>query len=256
MHDASSWKSLLTDVAAGHLSVDDALRRVGDAGEADLGFARLDTGRMHRRGMAEVIYCAGKTPDQVARIVTAMRRAGQDVLGTRASREHFDAVAKEHADAVYHEAARCVTVAVSPPRPPVGLVAVITAGTSDLPVAEEAALTAEWMGARVERVFDVGVAGLHRLMPHVDLLRRARAVVVVAGMEGALPSVVGGLIARPLIAVPTSVGYGMNLGGFTALLAMLNSCAPGVSVVNVDNGFGAGVCAALVNRLGEGDGAS
>jgi NCAIR mutase (PurE)-related protein len=251
MHEPMPWRDLLDDVAAGRLSVDDALRKVGARGETDLGFARLDTDRLHRRGMAEVIYCAGKTPDQVVHIVAAMKKAGQNILGTRASPALFDEVARAHPDAVYHEIARCLTVDVAPRPAPVGLVAVITAGTSDLPVAEEAAVTAEWMGAKVERVFDVGVAGLHRLVPHVDLLRRARAVVAVAGMEGALPSVVGGLIAKPLIAVPTSVGYGMNLGGVTALLAMLNSCAPGVSVVNVDNGFGAGVCAALINRLGE-----
>jgi NCAIR mutase (PurE)-related protein len=247
----ADWKQLLGEVAAGRLAVDDALARVGAAGEADLGFARLDTGRLHRRGMAEVIYCAGKTPDQVARIAAAMKQAGQNILGTRATPELFEQVARALPEAVYHAAARCLTIEVAPRPAAIGLVAVVTAGTSDLPVAEEAAVTAEWMGARVERVFDVGVAGLHRLMPHLDLLRRARAVIAVAGMEGALPSVVGGLIAKPLIAVPTSVGYGMNLGGVTALLAMLNSCAPGVSVVNVDNGFGAGVCAALVNRLGE-----
>ena len=249
MNDAI--RSILEHVATGRLPVEQAMQELGALGEENLGFARLDTHRLHRRGMAEVIYCAGKTPDQVVHIVAAMRKAGQNVLGTRASPAVFAEVVRAHPDAKYHELARCLTVEVHPRPARVGLVAGITAGTSDLPVAEEAALTAEWMGARVERVFDVGVAGLHRLMPHLDLLRSARAVVAVAGMEGALPSVVGGLIARPPIAVPTSVGYGMNLGGVTALLAMLNSCAPGVSVVNVDNGFGAGVCAALINRLGE-----
>ncbi len=200
--------------------------------------------------MPEAIYCAGKTPAQVAKIITAMKKARQNVLGTRVSAEMFEQIRRLHSDAIYHEAARCITVQAAPRPRPRGLVVVVTAGTSDVPVAEEAALAAEWMGARVARVFDVGVAGLHRLMPHVKLLRRARVVVVVAGMEGALASVVGGLIHGPLIAVPTSVGYGAHFGGITPLLAMLNSCAPGVSVVNVDNGFGGGVCAAMINRLG------
>lgn len=218
--------------------------------EIDIGFARLDVDRVRRRGMPEAIYCAGKTPDQVAHIVTAMKRARHNVLGTRASPDVFEVVRRMHPDARYHALARCITVDVVRRPKPIGRIAVVTAGTSDLPVAEEAAVTAEWMGARVERISDVGVAGLHRLMPHLPKLRRARVVVVVAGMEGALPSVVGGLIDKPLIAVPTSVGYGVNFGGLTALLAMLNSCAPGVSVVNVDNGFGAGICAALINRAG------
>ncbi|MFH0908245.1 MAG: nickel pincer cofactor biosynthesis protein LarB [bacterium] len=244
-------KSLLENVASGALSPENAFRTIEAHGEHNLGFARVDTGRPHRQGMPEVIFCPGKTPDQVTAIVTAIMKAGQDVLATRASKDLYDAVAKEHPDAQYHDLARAITVKVTPPAKPVGLVVVVSAGTADLPVAEEAALTASWMGARVERLFDVGVAGLHRLMKHVDVLRSARAVVVAAGMEGALPSVVGGLIDRPIVAVPTSVGYGMNLGGIAALLAMLNSCAPGVMVVNVDNGFGAGVCAALINRLGE-----
>lgn len=244
-------KSLLQNVASGSITPEDALRTISAHGEDNLGFARVDTGRPHRQGMPEVIFCPGKTPDQVTAIVASIRKAGQDVLATRASKELFDAVAKTHPDAQYHELARAITVKVTAPVQPAGLVAVVSAGTADLPVAEEAALTAAWMGAKVERVFDVGVAGLHRLMKHLDLLRSARAVIVAAGMEGALPSVVGGLIDRPIVAVPTSIGYGMNLGGIAALLAMLNSCAPGVMVVNVDNGFGAGVCAALINRLGE-----
>lgn len=244
----ADWKNLFEQVAAGSLSVTDALARTGGAAEENLGFARLDVDRLQRRGMPEVIYCAGKTAPQVIRIIEAFRKAGQNILGTRVSPELAAAVRAAHPDVVYHEAARCITVEVTARPAGEGLIAVVTAGTSDLPVAEEAALTAEWMGARVERVFDVGVAGLHRLMPHLDLMRRARAVIVVAGMEGALPSVVGGLIARPLVAVPTSVGYGSHLGGLTPLFAMLNSCAPGVSVVNIDNGFGAGVCAALINR--------
>jgi NCAIR mutase (PurE)-related protein len=242
--------AVLKQVAAGSLSPEEAADRLRAMGQQDLGFARIDTDRPRRQGMPEVIFSQGKTAEQVAAIVGAIRGAGQNVLATRATKAQYDAVAAAHPDAVYHELARAITVQVSPRSTPVGLVAVLSAGTADLPVAEEAALTAEWMGAKVERVFDVGVSGLHRVVQHLALLRQARAVVVVAGMEGALPSVVGGLIDRPIVAVPTSIGYGMNLGGVAALLAMLNSCAPGISVVNVDNGFGAGVMATLINRTG------
>ena len=175
--------------------------------------------------------------------------AKQDILPTRADPEQYREVRQSVPGAVYHENARAITVDSAPCRPPrTGLVAVVSAGTSDIPVAEEAALTAERMGAKVERVFDVGVAGIHRLMKRIDLLRSARVVIVAAGMEGALPSVVGGLIDKPLIALPTSVGYGAGLNGIAALLAMLNSCVPGITVVNIDNGFGAGVAAATINR--------
>ena len=170
---------------------------------------------------------------------------------SRPDRELFREVLAAHPDAKFHEAARCITVEIKTRPEPRGLVAVISAGTADWPVAAEAALTAEWMGANVEKISDAGVAGLHRLLPHIPKLREARAVIVIAGMEGALPSVIGGLIDRPIIAVPTSVGYGLHLGGLAALLAMLNSCAAGISVVNVDNGFGAGVAAGLINRVGE-----
>ncbi|HOW96647.1 MAG TPA: nickel pincer cofactor biosynthesis protein LarB [Kiritimatiellia bacterium] len=217
----------------------------------DLGFAQVDLDRPRRRGMPEVIFCAGKTPDQIIGIIGAMKQAGQNVLGTRMSPEQFQAISRAIPEAAYHETARCLTLEVAPRPPAAGHVAVVCAGTSDLPVAEEAALTAEWMGARVEVIRDVGVAGLHRLFKHLDTLRRARAVVVVAGMEGALPSVIGGLIDRPIIAVPTSVGYGTHFAGLAPLLAMLNSCAPGITVVNIDNGFGAGAAAALINRIGE-----
>lgn len=244
-------KKLMADVAAGRVAPDDAVHQLSQAPERALGFARIDTDRPRRTGLPEVIFCPGKTPEQVIRIIASLREAGQNVLATRATPELARLVQAAQPDVQYHEAARCLTVEVTTRLPLVGHVAVISAGTADLPVAEEAALTAEWMGARVERVFDVGVAGLHRVMRHLELLRSARAVVVVAGMEGALPSVVGGLVDRPIVAVPTSVGYGMNLGGVAALLAMLNSCAPGITVVNVDNGFGAGVAAAHINRVGE-----
>lgn len=245
-------ESLLKKVAAGEMTVEAALQQLGGNAEANLGFARIDIERHRRRGMPEVVYAAGKTPEQVIAIIRAFQAAGQNVLCTRATREMYDAVARAHPSAAYHEAARMISLDVVQRPKQTGQVAVVSAGTSDMPVAEEAALTAEWMGARVERVYDVGVAGLHRLMNHVDTLRASRAVVVVAGMEGALPSVVGGLIDKPIIAVPTSVGYGTNLQGLAALLAMLNSCVPGITVVNIDNGFGAGVTAAMINRIGEG----
>ncbi len=242
---------MLVSVAAGRCAPEEALRQLRQAGGKELGFARIDTDRVRRTGMPEVIYGPGKTVEQLLRIVAVIHEAGQRVLATRVSVEQARAVLAQYPQSVHHELARCLTLDAAAPPPGVGLVAVICAGTADVPVAEEAALVAEWMGARVERIFDAGVAGLHRVLKHLDVLRRARALVVVAGMEGALPSVVGGLVDRPIIAVPTSVGYGMNLGGVAALLAMLNSCAPGVAVVNVDNGFGAGVAAARINRVGE-----
>lgn len=244
-------QSLLRDVAAGRLPADEAAALLARAPERNLHFARLDTDRPRRTGIPEVVFCPGKTPDHVAAIFREFRDAKHNVLATRASPDIVARVLAEVPGAVHHEAARCLTLDVVARPDPIGAVAVVTAGTADLPVAEEAALTAEWMGAKVTRVFDVGVAGLHRVVKHIETLRAARAVVVVAGMEGALPSVVGGLIATPIVAVPTSVGYGMNLGGIAALLAMLNSCAPGVTVVNVDNGFGAGVAAAKINRIAE-----
>ena len=220
-----------------------------DTGEHNLGFARLDLARHRRCGVPEVIYCAGKTSAQVRRIIVALTKAGHNVFGTRVTPDMFRALASAHPTLIYHEVARTITLDAKPLPKPVGQVAVVCAGTSDLPVAEEAAFTAERMGAKVARIYDVGVAGLHRLMRHLPMLRKCNAIVAVAGMEGALPSVIGGLIDRPLIAVPTSVGYGMNLQGVATLLAMLNSCVPGVTVVNVDNGFGAGVAAAAINRL-------
>lgn len=216
--------------------------------EVDLGFAKVDTNRLHRRGLPEVIYCPGKTADQIVHIVRALVEKKQNVFATRASLEQFEKVKKAFPKAVYHELARSITIDIQKKKRPFGMVTVVSAGTSDIPVAEEAALSAERMGAKVVRVYDVGVAGLHRLLNHIEPLRKARAVVVVAGMEGALPSVVGGLIDRPIIAVPTSIGYGTSMQGLAALLAMLNTCVPGITVVNIDNGFGAGVAAAMINR--------
>jgi len=222
------------------------------AAECDLGFARLDVQRPRRCGQPEVVYCPGKTDAQLVRIVRALAAAGQNVLATRATPAQYRAVRRAFPRARYHADARAITLAVVPAPPPTGLVSVVCAGTADIPVAEEAALSAELLGARVERQYDVGVAGLHRLLRRLDGIRRARVVIVVAGMEGALPSVVGGLVDKPVIAVPTSVGYGAGLNGLAALLAMLNACVPGITVVNIDNGFGAGVAAALINRQADG----
>jgi len=242
---------LLQQVACGELSVAEAETILAARAETNLGFARVDLDRLRRRGLAEVIFCPGKTADQIIRIMSVLVAGGQNVLATRATPEQYAVVRQTHTQAVYHELPKAITLRMVEPGPPVGQVAVVCAGTSDIPVAEEAALTAEVMGARLERIYDVGVAGLHRVLNHVETLQRSRAVVVVAGMEGALPSVVGGLVDRPIVAVPTSIGYGVNFKGLAALLAMLNSCAPGITVVNIDNGFGAGVAAALINRVGE-----
>jgi len=214
----------------------------------DLGFAKVDLERPSRCGHPEVIYCPGKTPRAIISIVRALIQAGQNVLATRATRSQYQAVRKVFPAAKYHVEARAITLDVAPSLPQTGLVAVVCAGTSDIPVAEEAALTAERLGCKVQRFYDVGVAGLHRLLKYIEQIRAASAVIVVAGMEGALPSVVGGLVDKPVIAVPTSVGYGTSFQGLAALLAMLNSCVPGVVVVNIDNGFGAGVAAAMINR--------
>jgi hypothetical protein len=215
----------------------------------DLGFARVDTERRARRGFPEVIFCAGKQPGQVLEIARALIEADGVVLGTRATREHFDAVVAEFPDAHFHPEARCITVIRQPLHPLPGKVAVVCAGTSDIPVAEEAAVTLETFGSAVDRISDVGVAGIHRLLAVRDRLEACNAVIVAAGMEGALPSAVSGLISKPVIAVPTSIGYGASFGGIAALLGMLNSCGSGVTVVNIDNGFGAGYAAANISRL-------
>jgi len=211
-------------------------------------FAKPDYDRLRRRGVAEVIYGAGKTAAQITAIMRALNEAGQNAFATRVTPEQAAAVCDALPGAAYRADAHILTCDVVPLPPQRGKVAVLCAGTSDLPVAEEAAITAERMGANVERVYDVGVAGLHRLLSRMELFGDARAIIVVAGMEGALPSVVGGLTDKPVIACPTSVGYGASFGGIAALLGMLNACASGVTVVNIDNGFGAGVAAALINR--------
>jgi hypothetical protein len=212
-------------------------------------FANLDYHRALRTGFPEVIYAEGKTPDQVAQIFRRLADHSPQVLVTRLSPEMYAQIQDQLPGAVYHAAGRVLTLDRQPDRPRLDGITVVTAGTADIPVAEEAAITAELMGNRVCRIFDVGVAGLHRLLDRLPDLQAARVLVVVAGMEGALPSVVGGLTAAPVIAVPTSIGYGASFGGVAALLAMLNSCASGIAVVNIDNGFGAGTLAAKINRL-------
>jgi NCAIR mutase (PurE)-related protein len=246
-----SLKRLLDEVQGGRLSVDDAIAAMRKLPFEDLGFAKVDHHRYLRAGYPEVVYCAGKTPDQVRAIVLRLMETGNNIMATRADPVIRDALAEISDDLEYHEAARIVVVKRSEIPRSDGIIAVITAGTSDIPVAEEAAVTAETMGNPVERIYDVGVAGIHRLFARTDAIMRANVLIVAAGMEGALASVVAGLVDRPVIAVPTSVGYGASFGGLSALLTMLNSCASGIGVVNIDNGFGAGYLAAMINRLRE-----
>jgi NCAIR mutase (PurE)-related protein len=240
---------LLEQFRAGGVTEDAVLRAFQAAPVADLGFATVDTHRALRKDFPEVIFGSGKTPDQVVKIAVKLLAREQRILITRITAEHARLIRKKFKHAIHHEAARCVTIEKHPSAKRAGAIAVVTAGTSDLPVAEEAAVTAEIMGNRVERINDVGVAGLHRLFGRLDMIQRANVVVVVAGMEGALPSVVAGLVAKPVIAVPTSIGYGASFGGLAALLGMLNSCGSGVTVVNIDNGFGAGYAASQINAL-------
>lgn len=246
--DREKLRALLQQVAGGATSVEDALRRLRELPYADIHFAKVDTHRALRNGAPEAVFCQGKTPEQVLAIVTRLAEYHANVLATRAAPEVAQAIAAAGLPHRYDAEARIVVV-----RPEataeVGLIAVVSAGTADVPVAEEAAVTAEALGNRVGRAYDCGVAGLHRLLDQHHLLTEAHVIIVVAGMEGALPSVVGGLVDRPVIAVPTSVGYGTSFGGVTALLAMLNSCASGVSVVNIDNGYGAACQASLINHL-------
>jgi hypothetical protein len=243
-------RELLDQVRSGEITVPQALERLRHLPFEDLEFAKLDTHRPLRKGFPEAIYSPGKTPQQIAALMQRLVEHGQTALATRAPREVYEAVHAELPEAQYHESAQMIVLrpAESQRRDESrgGIVLVISAGTADQPVAEEAAVTAETMGCRVERLYDVGVAGIHRLLGHSDKLAAARAIVVVAGMEGALASVVGGLARAPVIAVPTSVGYGASFGGIGALLTMLNSCAGGVAVVNIDNGYGAGYFAGLI----------
>ncbi len=246
-------RQLLDAVRTGKTPVAKALEAFVAAPVEPLPFASIDTHRTLRKGFPEVIFGAGKTPAQTVAIARRILARDAQLLVTRITPAHAHALRRAFKTAVHHELARCVTVEKRPlPKRP-GTLAVVAAGTSDLPVAEEAALTAEIMGNRVERIYDVGVAGIHRLFARLDAIQSAKVGIVVAGMEGALPSVVGGLVRRPIIAVPTSVGYGANFGGLSALLTSLNSCASGLTVVNIDNGFGAGYAASQINALAHGE---
>ena len=246
--DIDDIKDLLSKVKKGKVSLGEALKHLKDLPYKDIGFARVDSHRALRCGFPEVIFCQGKTPQQVVAIASQIIKGKGDLLATRADEKIYQAVLKEFPEAKYHESARAITIKRSTRRPTKGLILVVTAGTSDIPVAEEARVAAELMGNRVEALYDVGVAGIHRLLGHRGLLTQARVIVVVAGMEGALAGVVAGLVNCPVVAVPTSVGYGASFFGIAPLLTMLNACAGGVSVVNIDNGFGAGYVASLINQ--------
>jgi pyridinium-3,5-biscarboxylic acid mononucleotide synthase len=246
--DQVALRTLLEEVRDSRVSPDQAIHQLRHLPFEDVGFAKIDHHRPLRVGMPEVIYSAGKTPEQVAEIFVRMAERGSNVLATRANREKFEAVHTRVPQAEFHPASGCIVLRRGDEKRGHGLVLVICAGTSDIPVAEEAAVTADVMGNEVEQLCDVGVAGLHRLLAHGDLLARARVLIVCAGMEGALPSVVAGLVAAPVICVPTSIGYGASFGGLAALLGMLNSCSPNTAVVNIDNGFGAEYLASMMNR--------
>ena len=242
---------LLELFRAGKIPREKVLRAFQSAPIADLGFAQVDTHRALRKNFPEVIFGAGKTPEQVVKIAAKLLEHGQQVLVTRITTGHARALKKKFKRAVHHPLARCVTIEQKALPKRDGFIAVVCAGTSDLPVAEEAAVTAGIMGNRVERIHDIGVAGLHRMLARMETLQQSNVIVAVAGMEGALPSVLAGLVSKPVIAVPTSIGYGASFSGIAALLAMLNSCASGVTVVNIDNGFGAGFAASQINALAE-----
>jgi pyridinium-3,5-biscarboxylic acid mononucleotide synthase len=241
-------RELLKKYKRGELTEDSLISRLSNPSAEVFDFATFDKNRELRRGFPEVIYCEYKSPEQVAGIAAAIVKNRQPLLATRATEEHFKFVKRKVKRAVYHRTARAITLDTFPRETKKGVVLVVTAGTSDLPVAEEAVITLRCMGSPVKKLNDVGVAGIHRLLHKSNELQSAAVIIVVAGMEGALPSVVGGLVEVPVIAVPTSVGYGVSLGGVTALLGMLSSCASGITVVNIDNGFGAGYAAHLMNR--------
>ncbi|HBE41479.1 MAG TPA: nickel pincer cofactor biosynthesis protein LarB [Bacteroidales bacterium] len=242
-------EKLLKEVRDGKKSVPEAFEILKSFPYTDLGFARIDHHREIRTGYPEIVYCAGKTMDQVREIFRVMAEKENNVIGTRATPKMFEGVKSICPEASYYMEAGIISVQKKKPEISATNIAVITAGTSDIPVAEEAAVTAELLGNKVIRIYDAGVAGIHRLVDKLPEIRSCRVVIVIAGMEGALASVVGGLVDKPVIAVPTSVGYGANFGGISALLAMLTSCSAGVTVVNIDNGFGAGFSASMINRM-------
>jgi len=249
--DSSSLRDLLDRLKNGQIDTDTALEKLKKLPFEDIGYAKLDHHRSLRTGFPEVVFCEGKTSLQVSQIFTKLANSNSNVLATRASRDVYSAVSKACPKAQYHELARCITVEKEAVHKYKSPVLVISAGTADLPTAEEAAVTAEIMGGNVTRLYDVGVAGIHRLFSHHELITKAAVIIVTAGMEGALASVVAGFVDVPVIAVPTSVGYGASFGGLAALLAMLNSCASGIAVVNIDNGFGAAAMATSIIRLAE-----
>ena len=255
-------KDLLADVAAGAVTTDEAVARLADlpfsevVDDSGRGVAHVDHHRELRLGFPETIFCQGKTPDQVSSIAMEILRTGSVVLATRADDTHWEALRSVAPDAARSETARVLWVDRRAERPALGHVLVVTGGTADVPVAEEAAVCADIMGNRVTRLFDVGVAGVHRLLANRDRLTGARVIIAVAGMEGALPSLVAGLVGTPVVAVPTSVGYGASFGGLSALLTMITSCAPGIGVVNIDNGFGAAALASRINQLGAAEAAA
>jgi len=242
-------KKLLKKVKGGKLNIEQALDQLKNFSYKDLGHTKIDAHRELRTGYPEVIFCTGKTVEQVSDIIKHMLSRNNNILATRANEEIFDTVRRFCPDAQFNTLARTITIKRKDMKSPATTITVVSAGTSDIPVAEEAAITAEFFGNKVQRIFDVGVAGIHRLYDKLEDIRKSRVIVVVAGMEGALPSIVKGLIDKPVIAVPTSIGYGANFNGLSALLGMLTSCASGVTVVNIDNGFGAGFTANMINRL-------
>ena len=248
--NSSDLKKLLEQVQSGKVTIQDALHELRTLPYEDLGFASIDHHRSLRQGFPEVIYCQGKTKSQIVDIARTLLKNGNPLLATRVQPEVARALKRLNSKAEYHESARMVSVQARKKKG-VGDIVLVTAGTADVPIAEEARVTAEVMGSRVQKLYDVGVAGLHRLLDRQEILHKARVLVVVAGMDGVLPSVVGGLVSCPVVAVPTSQGYGASFGGLSALLTMLNACSSGIGVVNIDNGFGAGCLAHRINLLGE-----
>jgi len=246
---AKELEKLLHEVKDGRKSVEEAFEVLKSFPYTDLGFARIDHHREIRTGYPEIVYCSGKTVDQVREIFRVMAEKENNIIGTRATQEMYDSIRLISSEARHFPEARIISIQKKKPDSPATSIGVITAGTSDIPVAEEAAVTAELLGNKVLRIFDAGVAGIHRLVDKLPEIRSCRVIIVIAGMEGALASVVGGLVDKPVIAVPTSVGYGANFGGISALLAMLTSCSTGVTVVNIDNGFGAGFSASMINKM-------
>ena len=241
-------RHILEDVQQGTQDVDTAFEQLKDLPFTDMGFAKIDNHRQLRTGYPEVIFCAGKTVEQSEEIIRLMYSRGSNILATRVQEALWQRISSQYPEAEYNVAARTIAIRRNTVSQTATYISIVTAGTADIPVAEEAAVTAELFGNKTERVYDVGVAGIHRLYSRIDLIRGGRVIVAVAGMEGALPGVIGGLVDKPVIAVPTSVGYGANFNGLSALLTMLNSCAAGISVVNIDNGFGAGYLASLINQ--------